>query len=147
MNDWYYIYTNWQATNFRLMKVHKDQLGDKKHWQDVIPANDQVKLESYTLFNDYLVYQQREQGISCITIEQLSTGKKQRLNFNDSAYTVELYGNNDINNKTLRLYYTSFTTPGTHYDIDLATTDKTQLKQTKASSKVFKYSEKASNLS
>ena len=29
MNDWYYISTNWQATNFRLMKVHKNQLGNK----------------------------------------------------------------------------------------------------------------------
>lgn len=131
MNDWYYINTNWQATNFRLMKVHKKHLGDKTQWQDVIPANDAVKLEDYELFADHLVYQQRENGISRLTIQELSSGKKQQLSFNDTAYTLSLYGNNELKNNKLRLYYTSFTTPGTHYDVDLNTLDKTQLKQAK----------------
>ena len=131
MNDWYYINTNWQATNFRLMKVHKKHLGDKTQWQDVIPANDAVKLEDYELFADHLVYQQRENGISRLTIQELSSGKKQQLSFNDTAYTLALYGNNELKNNKLRLYYASFTTPGTHYDVDLNTLDKTQLKQAK----------------
>jgi len=42
-----------------------------------------------------------------------------------------LYGNNELDNTALRLYYSSFTTPGTDYDIDLNTFAKTQLKQTK----------------
>jgi len=131
MNDWYYINTNWQATNFRLMKVHKKHLGDKTQWQDVIPANDAVKLEDYELFTNHLVYQQREDGISRLTIQELSSGKKQQLSFNDTAYTLSLYGNNELKNNKLRLYYSSFTTPGTHYDVDLNTLDKTQLKQLK----------------
>lgn len=130
LNDWYYIHTNWQATNFRLMKVHKDKLGDKKHWQDVIPANDDIQLEDYELFTDHLVYQQRQQGISRVTILQLSTGKQEVLTFNDTAYSLHLYGNLDVTNSALRLYYTSFTTPGTHYDIDLNSFTKKQLKQT-----------------
>ena len=130
-NDWYYINTNWQATNFRLMKVHKKHLGDKTQWQDVIPANDAVKLEHYEVFNDHLVYQQRENGISKLTIQQLSSGKEQQLSFNDTAYTLSLYGNNELKSNKLRLYYASFTTPGTHYDVDLNTLDKTQLKQSK----------------
>lgn len=131
MNDWYYISTNWQATNFRLMKVNNKHLGDKTKWQDVIPANAAVKLENYELFNDHLVYQQRENGISRVTIQQLSTGKEQQLNFNDTAYSLHLYGNNELNNDALRLYYASFTTPGTHYDVDLISFNKTKLKQTK----------------
>ena len=31
----------------------------------------------------------------------------------------------------MRIYYASFTTPGTHYDVDLNTLNKTQLKQSK----------------
>jgi len=131
LNDWYYINTNWQATNSRLMKVHKDHLGNKDKWQNVIAANDAVKLENYELFNDHLVYQQRENGISRVTIQQLSTGKEQELSFNDTAYSLDLYGNYEPDNKALRLYYASFTTPGTHYDIDLTSFNKTLLKQTK----------------
>jgi oligopeptidase B len=130
-NDWYYIITNWQATNFRLMKVHKKDLGDKNKWQDVIPANDAIKLEDYELFTDHLVYQQRENGISRVTIQQLSTGKEHQLSFNDSAYSLNLYGNIELNTPALRLYYSSFTTPGTHYDIDLNDFNKQVLKQTK----------------
>ncbi|MGB0937699.1 MAG: S9 family peptidase [Colwellia sp.] len=131
LNDWFYINTNWQATNFRLMKVHKNNLGDKTKWQDVIVANDAVKLEDYELFSDHLVYQQRENGVSRVTIRELSTGNEHQLSFNDSAYSLNLYGNNELDNPALRLYYTSFTTPGTHYDIDLKSFIKDQLKQTK----------------
>nr|WP_246143286.1 S9 family peptidase [Colwellia echini] len=131
LGDWYYILTNWQATNFRLMKVQETKIGDKANWQDVIPANDDVKLEDFELFTDHLVYQQRENGITRVTIEQLSTGKKQQLSFNDSAYSLELYGNNELDNSALRVHYDSFTTPGTDYDIDLISFDKNQLKQTK----------------
>ncbi|MFQ3339227.1 MAG: oligopeptidase B, partial [Colwellia sp.] len=131
MNDWYYIKTNWQANNFRLMKVNEKNIGDKAQWQDVIPANAVIKLEDYQLFNDHLVYQQRENGISRVTIQQLSSGDEQILSFNDSAYSLQMYGNNQLGNKALRLYYASFTTPGTHYDIDLISFKKIQLKQSK----------------
>jgi len=130
IHEWYYILTNWQATNFRLMKVHQNNLGDKANWQDVIPANDDIKLEDYELFTDHLVYQQRENGITRVTIQQLSTGKEQQLSFNDTAYSLDLYGNNELNNPALRLHYDSFTTPSTHFDVDLNTLEKTQLKQT-----------------
>ncbi|MBL4941732.1 MAG: S9 family peptidase [Colwellia sp.] len=131
LNDWYYIKTNWQATNFRLMKVHASKLGNKKHWQNVIAANDNIKLDDFELFNDHLVYQQRENGLTTVTVQQLSTGKKQQLSFNDSAFKLYFYGNNELDNTALRLYYSSFTTPSTNYDIDLNTLAKTQLKQTK----------------
>ncbi|MEL0635030.1 oligopeptidase B, partial [Pseudoalteromonas carrageenovora] len=36
---------------------------------------------------------------------------------------------NDIDSDTLRVYYTSLTTPGTSYDFNLKTGDKTLLKQ------------------
>jgi oligopeptidase B len=131
LNDWFYIKTNWQATNFRLMKVHQNQLGDKAHWQDVIAANNNVKLDDIELFNDHLVYQQRANGLTTVTIQKLSTGKEQRLSFNDSAFNLHLYGNYELDNPSLRLYYSSFTTPGTDYDIDLNNFTKTQLKQVK----------------
>lgn len=131
LNDWFYIKTNWQATNFRLMKVHQSKLGNKKYWQDVIAANDNIKLDDFELFNDHLVYQQRENGLTRVTVQKLSTGKEQQLSFNDSAFSLELYGNHELDNPALRLYYSSFTTPGTDYDIDLTNFGKTQLKQTK----------------
>ena len=131
LNDWFYVKTNWQATNFRLMKVHASQIGDKKNWQDVIPANSNTKLENFELFTDHLVYKQRKNGLTTVTVQQLSTGEKQQLSFNDSAFRLQFYGNNELDNAALRVYYSSFTTPGTSYDINLNDFNKTQLKQVK----------------
>jgi len=131
LGNTYYIVTNLNAVNFQLMKVDIDKAGDKANWQSVIPARDDIKLEGIDLFNDYLVYQQREMGQSTIIARNLTTGKEIPLSFNDSAYTISTYGNNDLNSDTLRVYYTSMTTPASSYDVNLATGNKTLLKQQK----------------
>ncbi|TMO25053.1 oligopeptidase B [Pseudoalteromonas sp. S3260] len=131
LGNTYYIVTNLNAVNFQLMKVDIDKAGDKANWQTVIPARDNIKLEGIDLFNDYLVYQQREMGQSTIIARNLTTGKEIPLSFNDSAYTISTYGNNDLNSDTLRVYYTSMTTPASSYNVNLATGNKTLLKQQK----------------
>lgn len=131
LGNTYYITTNLNAVNFQLMKVDIDKAGDKANWQTVIPARDNIKLEGIDLFNDHLVYQQREMGQSTLIVRNLTTGKEMPLSFNDSAYTISAYGNNDLNSDMLRVYYSSMTTPGSSYDVNLATGDKTLLKQQK----------------
>jgi len=129
-ND-FYISTNWNATNFRLMKATKQDLHDQSKWQDVIAANASVKLNDFELYNDHLVYNQRDNGLSKITVRTLSTGEERQLSFNDPAYRVSLYGNNELDTDNIRLYYSSMTTPGSHYDYALKTDSKQLLKQTK----------------
>lgn len=131
LGDDFYISTNWQATNFRLMKASKENLHDQSKWTDVIPANDNVKLNDFELFDNHLVYNQRDNGLSKITVRDLKTGKERQLSFNDPAYQVSLYGNNTLDSNSIRLYYSSMTTPGSHYDYDLNNENKKLLKQTK----------------
>ena len=129
LGNTYYIVTNLNAVNFQLMKVDVDKAHDKANWQTVIAPRDDIKLEGVDLFKDYLVYQERELGQSRLIVRHLSTGDEHTLSFNDSAYTIASYGNNDINSDKLRVYYTSMTTPVSSYDIDLKSGDKTLLKQ------------------
>ena len=129
LGNTYYIVTNLNAVNFQLMKVDIDKAGDKANWQSVIPAREGIKLEGVELFDDYLVYQQREMGQSTLIARNLTSGKELPLSFNDSAYTINAYGNNELDSDTLRVYYTSMTTPGSSYDVNLATGEKTLLKQ------------------
>jgi len=127
--DWYYIVTNLNAVNFQLMKVQKDKAHKKANWQTVIAARDDVKLEGIDLFANHLVYKEREMGQSRLTVRNLTSGDEQTLGFNDSSYMIHAYGNNELDNPRLRVYYASMTTPGTSYDIDLNTAEKTLLKQ------------------
>jgi len=129
LGDWFYIYTNYQAKNFCLMKVNFVDRADKTKWQVVIPHRRDVLLEDYQFFDNHLVYSEKEQGINRIFIRCLATGKEQQLQFNDLAFTAHLYGNNELGNSAVRLSYTSLTTPTTHYDFDLNTAQATQLKQ------------------
>ncbi len=131
LGDWYYVYTNLDAKNFRLMKVKTDLLGDKKNWQEVIAHRPNVKLEDFELFNNHLSYKEKEQGINRVFVQNLTTGTTQQLKFNDDAFAAYLYGNNELDNSALRIYYSSLTTPATHYDFDLITGNATSLKQQK----------------
>ncbi|WP_318464109.1 S9 family peptidase [Photobacterium leiognathi] len=125
----FYVLTNYEAVNFRLMKVDADKLGDKTKWQDVIAPQEDVMLEDYELFDNYLVYQQRSNGLTHITVRQLDTNEERELRFNDEAFTAFFYGNKELNTNKLRLYYSSMTTPTSHYDINLDNSEFTLLKQ------------------
>ncbi|MBY7731031.1 S9 family peptidase [Vibrio splendidus] len=130
LGDWYYIYTNYQAVNFRLMKVTTEDMHDRSKWVDVIPADDNTQLVDFELFDDHLVYEQRANGLSTVKVRQLSTGKEFPLEFNDTAFAAYLTGNNELDNSKVRVYYSSLTTPGTYYDFDLNTGEPELMKQT-----------------
>ncbi|NAX21801.1 S9 family peptidase [Vibrio sp. V39_P1S14PM300] len=131
LGEWYFIYTNYQAVNFRLMKVHASQRSERNQWQDVIAPQEHVQLVDFTLFNDHLVYEQRENGLARITVRRLSTGDEFGLQFNDTAFTAYLADNHELDSDNVRVYYTSMTTPVTYYDFSLADGKRTLLKQTK----------------
>lgn len=128
-NDDFYITTNLNAVNFRLMKVDETKMGDKRHWQEVIPARDDVKLEDIVLFDNHLVYQERKNGLSQFTVRKLATGKEYNLAFKDSAFSAGMYGNNDLDNTKVRMYYASMTTPSSVFEFDLENGEKTVLKE------------------
>ncbi len=129
LNDWYYIITNRDAVNFKLMKVAADKAEDTANWQTVIDHNPNVKFEDLELFTNHLVYKTRSQGQSELTIRDLANGKEHTLNFNDPAYRISLTGNHMLDNENVRVSYSSMTTPRTTYEIDLNDFAKTQLKQ------------------
>lgn len=125
----FYVLTNYKAVNFRLMKVATDQIGDKSKWQDVIAPAEGVMLEDYELFDNYLVYQQRSNGLTHVTVRQLDSNEERELHFNDEAFTAFFYGNKELNTNKLRLYYSSMTTPASHFDINLDNSEFDLLKQ------------------
>ncbi|MEI8642199.1 hypothetical protein P4S68_18575 [Pseudoalteromonas sp. Hal099] len=51
------------------------------------------------------------------------------LEFSDPCYYAAVAMNPEPQARSVRIYYSSLTTPGTLYDVDLATGKKTLLKQ------------------
>ncbi|MCG7542121.1 S9 family peptidase [Pseudoalteromonas sp. OF7H-1] len=131
LGDWYYIHTNKDAVNFKLMRVKASDASDISKWQTVVPHNADAKLDSFELFNQHLVFETRENGLSQITVLNLDNNESKRLTFNDPAYAVYLTSNENLDANAVRIGYQSMTTPASVYDVDLTSLDKTLLKQDK----------------
>lgn len=126
--DRFYIRTNDQAKNFRLMETAVDRPG-KENWQEVIPHRDDVFLQGFTLFKDHLVLEERQKGLVQMHIIPWGGGEEHYLDFGEPAYLAYTSNNPDMNTTVLRYGYTSMTTPNSIFDYDMVTREKTLLKQ------------------
>jgi oligopeptidase B len=126
--DHFYIRTNDQAKNFRLMRT---LLGDtaKTSWREVIPHRDDVLLEGFELFADHLVAIERKAGLIQMGIRSWSGAEAHYLDFGEPAYLAYASENHELDTLVLRYTYTSLTTPQSVYDYDMVTRKRTLLKQ------------------
>ena len=134
MGEFFYIVTNYQAKNFRLMKASVDQIDDVNNWQEVIPHRENVLLEGIELFQSFIVITEREHGQIRFTVHTTkgeNAGYQYPLSFDDPCYFACLGDNPEPKSTTARLYYSSLTTPGSLFEFDLATGERTLLKQQK----------------
>jgi len=134
MGEHFYIVTNYQAKNFRLMKADVSKVNDINNWQEVIPHRENVLLEGIELFHNFIVITEREHGqIRFIihTTKGENSGQHYPLSFDDPCYFACLGDNPEPNSTTARLYYSSLTTPGSLFEFDLATGERKLLKQQK----------------
>ncbi|MES1160703.1 MAG: S9 family peptidase, partial [Bacteroidota bacterium] len=131
-NDKFYIITNWDAKNFRLMVCPLDRT-DRSHWREVLPHRTDVLLEDIEVFSNYLVITERKNGLLQLRIRNLVAGEQfgqeHYLDFGEPAYTASTGANPDYHSRTLRYGYTSLTTPSSTYDYTMDTREKRLLKQ------------------
>lgn len=121
--DDFYILTNKDnATNFKLMKTPVSKT-NKKNWVDVIPHREDVYLESFEIFKNYLVLEERSDGLIHLNIRSWDGKENYYLPFQEEAYTAYTSTNPDFDTDILRYGYTSMTTPNSTIDFNMK--DKT----------------------
>jgi oligopeptidase B len=126
--DYFYIVTNWQAENFRLMKTPVDKT-EKSHWEEVIAHRDNVLLEDIDMFNKFLVVKERENGLEQIRIIKWDDNSEHYIDFPEPAYSADLDINLEFDTDLLRFRYSSLATPESVYDYNMSTRQKILLKQ------------------
>jgi len=124
----FYIKTNLNAKNFRLMRTHVTVTG-KEHWNEVIPHRTEVLLDGFEIFKDYLVLSERKNGLKQIRIMPWSGSGEHYLQFEEQAYAAFISINPDFNTQLVRYMYSSLTTPNSVYDYNMSTREKTLLKR------------------
>lgn len=126
--DRFYILTNWEATNFRLMKSGLENT-EREHWQEVIAHRDETLLEGVELFNDFMVLEERTMGLTHIKVHRFSTDESYYIPFEEETYTVGSSVNPEFDSHVLRFGYTSMVIPSSTFSFDMLTKERTLLKQ------------------
>lgn len=126
--DKFYILTNWEAENFRLMETPIADTS-KEHWRELIPHRTKTFLEGIAIFDNYLVLDERTKGINHLRIIGWKDKQEYYIDFGEDAYSVYISTNPDFHTDVLRYGYTSLTTPNSIVDIDMNTQEKTLKKQ------------------
>lgn len=126
--DKFYIRTNWDAENFRLMETPVNKT-TKENWREVIPHREDVLLDRVEIFKNFLVLGERKNGLTQIHIIRWSDGSEHYLDFGEEAYAAYIAANRDFDTDLLRYDYTSLTTPDSVYDYDMVNREKKLLKQ------------------
>lgn len=126
-NDHFYIRTNLDAENFRLVKTPVDAT-TKENWTDVIPHSEERFLEGVDIFKNYLVVSERINGLMALRVKPWK-GEEHYIEFNDPAYVAYTTSNVDFDTNVLRYEYTSLTTPNSTFDYNMETKEQVLLKQ------------------
>lgn len=120
-NDTWYIVTNYQAKNFRLMTCADSGSTHKEVWQELIPHREGVLLEGFELFQQYLVLEERTNGLMQLRVRTWDGTKDSYVPFFDPAYIAGTGANPELNTDWLRYGYASMTTPSSTIDYNMAT--------------------------
>lgn len=124
----FFVRTNDQAKNFKLMKVGDDHVV-KESWEEILPHRADVLLEGFELFESYLVVEERKRGLVTFRIRDWYNEQEHELDFGEPAYWASAEENYEAQTPWFRFGYTSMTTPMTIFDYHMGTREKKLLKQ------------------
>jgi len=126
--DKFYIVTNLDAKNFRLMETPVNAPG-KENWKELIPHRVDVFLTGIDIFKEYLVVSERKNGLTDIRVIRWDDKSEYYIDFGEEAYLAYTSVNLEFDIEILRFGYTSLTTPNSTYDYNMRSREKTLLKQ------------------
>ncbi|MCX2742947.1 S9 family peptidase [Mangrovivirga sp. M17] len=127
-NGKFWIISNKDALNFKLMSA--DQIGlDISKWKTEIPHRKDVLLENMEVFESHLVFEERFNGLTHLKVRNKATEKEYEIKFEENAYITGIGSNDVYKTDVLRIYYSSLTTPFSHFDYNVETNKRTLIKQ------------------
>ncbi|WP_338235781.1 S9 family peptidase [Persicobacter diffluens] len=118
--DHFYIRTNLEAKNFRLMKT-PETATSMENWVEVIPHREEVLLEDIEIFKDYLVVSERKEGLIQINVKRWDGKGEYFIPFDEPAYVAYTTSNLDFDTEILRYGYSSMTRPSSVFDFNMKT--------------------------
>ena len=127
--DYFYIISNIDAPNNRLMKTKIDATGIS-NWEEALAHRDDVHLLGLEIFKNHMVLSERKEGLRSIRLKNMKTDTDEYIDFEEKTYSAYVSTNEEYNTNILRYSYSSMLTPYSVFDYNMDTGEKTLLKQT-----------------
>ena len=124
-----YILTNAdEAEDFKLVTAAPTMSG-RIHWKDLVPHQSGRLILSHSIFKEFLVWMERENGLPRIQIRSLRNGAQHAIAFEEEAYALGFHGSMEFDTDTVRFSYSSMTTPSRIYDYNMSSRSRTLRKE------------------
>jgi oligopeptidase B len=92
---------------------------------EFIAHDPEVLIESISCFKDFLLLEERKNGLLKLKLKNLKDGVENYISFNEETYYVGLGLNDDINATSIFYNYNSMTTPASVYQYNLVSGEQT----------------------
>jgi oligopeptidase B len=129
--DRFYLRTNWQARNFRLMSAPVAASADKARWTEVIAHREDALLDNVAVFDQHLVVAERVDALRRLRIVRWRDKAERLVPVDEAIYVTALDDNPSFSTAKLRYVYSSPVTPESVYEVDMETLERRLLKRDK----------------
>lgn len=126
--DEFWIRTNDRGKNFRLVRAPVADPSPAK-WKQVLAHRKHVMLEGVDLFEGFWVAEEREDGVVGLRVTDFATGEHHRIEMPEAVYATGAGTNAEYDTNRFRFVYSSYVTPRSVYDYDVAKRSRTLLKR------------------
>ena len=124
-----YVLTNYEgAENFKIVKTSLNN-PDINTAKEIVPHDQNVFIEDFDVFKNYLVINERKDGIMNLRVINLINNKSEYVSCGEDAYEIWISDNDEFDTDVLRFGYSSLTTPTSYYDFNMKTGNKILLKE------------------
>lgn len=126
--DEFYILTNADgAKDFKIMRAPVSA-PEPENWQELVPELPGRLILSHAVYENHLVWLEREGGLPRIVIHDRKTGEEHAIAFEEEAYSLGLHGSAEYKTDVIRFSYSSMTTPEQLYDYNMRSRERKLLK-------------------
>ena len=117
--DRFIIRTNDNHQNFRIAVAPEDNPTEEA-WETLLQGSESLYIQGFYLTEDYVAVEERIAGLDQVRVIDRA-GESTHVDFPDAAYSVSIQFDPEFDVNTLRLEYTSMTTPWTDFDYHIDT--------------------------
>lgn len=122
------IRTNEGAKNFKLVEVAPGKQNDRKAWKELVRHRDDTLVEDFALYDGFTAVSVRTAGLRKVQVLP-KRGKPFFVDAQDPTYAMTVLDTPDPKQKTVRYAYDAMTTPSSVFELNVATRQRTLLKQ------------------